>query len=274
MSGAFWRRCNGRHRLSRPARFDGGRFVRARHGALGSARQGSGPDISRLLGRCRDAMPAYRSGGLRLSLSIDELQREAAGFVEQGFRAMKMSLGKPLADDDRARVAAVREAIGPNVRLMTDSQPAVHVAEAIRRGRALEEFNLAWIEEPVPYHDSPRRSGGGRRARYAGRQRRNEYTRAGMLEMLRPALGGYPDAGSATHGRPDRTAECRALCGARRRAVSLHLSANGASRSRARCRMPTCWNTCRGSPPSTRPHRTGRERLRAALGPPRLGILV
>lgn len=142
-------------------------------------------NISRLLGRCRDVMPTYRSGGLRLSLSIDELQREAAHFVEQGFRAMKMSLGKPLATDDRARVAAVREAIGPTIRLMADCNQQFTVPEAIRRGRLLEEFNLAWIEEPVPYHDHQGEATVAAALDTPIASGETEYTRAGMLEMLR-----------------------------------------------------------------------------------------
>jgi L-alanine-DL-glutamate epimerase-like enolase superfamily enzyme len=185
MSGAFWRAAMG------DVAFLGQRGLTvvglsALDMALWDLRgKEAGLNISRLLGRCRDAMPAYRSGGLRLSLSIDELQREAASFVEQGFRAMKMSLGKPLASDDRARVAAVREAIGPNVRLMTDCNQQFSVAEAIRRGRALEEFNLAWIEEPVSYHDHHGEAAVAAALDTPVASGESEYTRAGMLEMLR-----------------------------------------------------------------------------------------
>lgn len=185
MSGAFWRSA-----MSDIAFLGHGGLTIVALSALDMALwdlrgKEAGLNISRLVGRCRDTMPVYRSGGLRLSLSIDELQREAAGFVEQGFRAMKMSLGKPHADDDRARVAAVREAIGPGVRLMTDCNQQFSVAEAIRRGRMLEVFNLAWIEEPVAYHDHAGSAAVAAALDTPVASGENEYTRAGMLQMLR-----------------------------------------------------------------------------------------
>ena len=54
-------------------------------------------NVARLIGACTAAVPAYHSGGLWIGRSIDELQREAAGFVAQGWRAMKMRIGKPRA---------------------------------------------------------------------------------------------------------------------------------------------------------------------------------
>ncbi|MGB7832341.1 MAG: mandelate racemase/muconate lactonizing enzyme family protein, partial [Xanthobacteraceae bacterium] len=49
----------------------------------------AGLNVARLIGACTTAVPAYHSGGLWIGRSIDELQREAAGFVAQGWRAMK-----------------------------------------------------------------------------------------------------------------------------------------------------------------------------------------
>jgi len=51
------------------------------------------------------------------------------------------------------RVRAVREAIGPEVDLMADVNQRLNVEQAVRLGRRLEEFNLRWLEEPVPAHD-------------------------------------------------------------------------------------------------------------------------
>jgi L-alanine-DL-glutamate epimerase-like enolase superfamily enzyme len=145
----------------------------------------AGLNVSRLIGSCREAIPAYRSGGLRLSSSIDELQTEAAGFVAQGFRAMKMSLGKKDPGEDVARVKAVRDAIGPSVALMTDCNQQFTAAQAIRLGRMLEAFNLGWIEEPVPYHDHAAEAEVAAALDTPIASGENEYTRLGMLEMMR-----------------------------------------------------------------------------------------
>jgi L-alanine-DL-glutamate epimerase-like enolase superfamily enzyme len=66
---------------------------------------------------------------------------------------MKMRLGKPTPAEDAARVRAVREAIGPGIALMADANQQLNVAQAIRLGRMLEEFGLAWFEEPLPAYD-------------------------------------------------------------------------------------------------------------------------
>jgi len=114
--------------------------------------------LCRMLGQSRDRVRAYQSGGLWVSLSIDELQAEAKDYLAQGFRAMKMRLGKshggkPSVAADIERVAAVREAIGPDIDLMADANQGFTVNHAIRIGRALEPYNLAWFEEPVQAYD-------------------------------------------------------------------------------------------------------------------------
>lgn len=113
----------------------------------------AGLNVSAMLGVCRKAVPVYHSGGLWLSRSIDELQREAADFVRGGYRAVKVRVGKFDCNADVARVRAVREAIGPDVALMADANQQLTVRDAIRLGRALEEFDLTWFEEPVFHAD-------------------------------------------------------------------------------------------------------------------------
>lgn len=140
--------------------------------------------LHRMWGSCRDSVPTYASSGLWLSYSIDELTAEAERFVEQGFRAMKIRLGSPRRADDVARVQAVREAIGPDVALHSDVNQGLTTKEAIRLGRALEQFDLAWLEEPVPAYDLD----GHARVRAALdvpiASGETEYTRHGMQSML------------------------------------------------------------------------------------------
>ena len=112
-----------------------------------------GQPVHRLLGSCRDAVPAYHSGGLWLSRSREELVAEAKKFLKQGFRAMKMRLGKPRWQEDVERAEAVRDAVGPDIRLMADANQGLDVRQALRLGRALEPVNLDWFEEPVPAWD-------------------------------------------------------------------------------------------------------------------------
>jgi L-alanine-DL-glutamate epimerase-like enolase superfamily enzyme len=144
----------------------------------------AGLNVSRLIGSCRDALPIYRSGGLRLSSSIDQLQKEAAEFLKLGYRAMKMSAGKPSVKEDVARVRAVREVLGYDVGLMIDCNQQFTAARAIRLGRQLEEFELGWIEEPVPYHDHVSEAAVAAALDTPIASGETEYARFGMLEML------------------------------------------------------------------------------------------
>ena len=120
--------------------------------ALWDARaQLAGVPLYRYLGAHRTEIPAYASA-VNLALPRDELVAQMARYHDEGFSALKMKVGRSLRDDV-ARVAAVREAIGDGCELMVDANMAWDVAEAARRLRALEAFDLAWLEEPLPPHD-------------------------------------------------------------------------------------------------------------------------
>lgn len=143
----------------------------------------AGKPLYKLLGAYRDEVPTYISG-LWLQQSIEELVKEARGFLMEGFRAMKMRIGKPRIEEDVDRVRAVRQAIGPDVDLMVDANQRFTAEHAIRLGRKLEEFNLTWFEEPVPAYDL---EGSARVASALDvpiASGENVYTRYGFRQML------------------------------------------------------------------------------------------
>ena len=109
--------------------------------------------LVRLLGGAPKAVPAYNSKGLGI-LPPKELAKEALELVEEGFRAVKLRLGRPEAADDLVALRAVKQAIGPQITLMVDFNQALSVAEAVRRGRMIDdEGGVLWIEEPVRADD-------------------------------------------------------------------------------------------------------------------------
>lgn len=113
-----------------------------------------GQPVYRLLGGDRDRVPAYAAGGYyEPGKGLDELQREMEGYVEMGYKAVKMKVGRVSLEEDLARVKAVREAIGEDVDLMVDANHAWTAYQAIRFGRAVEEYNPFWLEEPVLAED-------------------------------------------------------------------------------------------------------------------------
>ncbi|MBI3126996.1 MAG: mandelate racemase/muconate lactonizing enzyme family protein [Candidatus Tectomicrobia bacterium] len=113
----------------------------------------AGLPLYKLLGGARESVEAYASQGLWLHQTVDELQEEAASFAARGFKGVKMRVGKPDREEDIARVRAVREAVGPGTKLMVDVNQVWDAPTAIQMGRRLEEFDVAWIEEPLPYED-------------------------------------------------------------------------------------------------------------------------
>jgi len=72
---------------------------------------------------------------------------------EQGFSGSKVKIGKPHLSEDRERLAAVRDAVGPAYEIMVDANQAFSRAEATRRARMLEDVGIAWFEEPMPADD-------------------------------------------------------------------------------------------------------------------------
>jgi L-alanine-DL-glutamate epimerase-like enolase superfamily enzyme len=110
-----------------------------------------GLSLADSLGRCRDAIPAYGSGGFT-SLEGDELAAHLRRFVDDGFVAVKMKVGRD-PHHDRARLATAREAIGPDVALMVDANGAFDRREALRESELYAEFGVVYLEEPVSSED-------------------------------------------------------------------------------------------------------------------------
>lgn len=79
-----------------------------------------------------------------------ELARHAGQLKDQGYSILYVKVGRESFDDDIACVAAVRDAVGRGTRLRIDANEAWDVPTAIDRIRVLEEFDLDWVEQPVP----------------------------------------------------------------------------------------------------------------------------
>jgi mandelate racemase len=95
---------------------------------------------------------AYNSCGLGL-MTPDEVAEEAEKLMARGFRAVKLRLGYPTLEEDLAAVRAVRRRIGDDVTLMVDYNQVLSVSEALERGRALDQENIYWLEEPIRHDD-------------------------------------------------------------------------------------------------------------------------
>ena len=106
--------------------------------------------VVELLGGQAVPVTAYDSYGV-----VDPAADAAAleGSVEQGFRAIKVKIGVGDLAWDVKNLTGVRRVIGTDVKLMVDFNQSLTAPEALRRIHALAEFDLAWVEEPVPAED-------------------------------------------------------------------------------------------------------------------------
>ena len=93
-------------------------------------------------------VPVY-AGGIDLDFSVDELLAQSDRFQDEGFRAIKMKVGRANLREDVERVRRMREHLGDDFPLMVDANMKWSADQAVRAARALEEFNLLWIEEPT-----------------------------------------------------------------------------------------------------------------------------
>ncbi len=107
--------------------------------------------LAMLLGTARQAVPVYASGGFT-SYSLEQLQRQLAGWAARGITRMKIKVGRhPAEDDDRVRKA--REAIGSHAELFVDANGAYSRTEALTHAEAFAESGVTWFEEPVSSDD-------------------------------------------------------------------------------------------------------------------------
>ncbi len=145
----------------------------------------AGLPLYKLLGGYRRCVPTYIAGGYyEEGKGLRELQQEMEDNVEMGARAIKMKIGAVSIREDVERVKAVREAIGPDVKLLVDANCAYRYYQAIQLARRIEEYDIFWFEEPVAPDD------------YEGHRKlaeatsipiatgENEYTRYGFRDLI------------------------------------------------------------------------------------------
>lgn len=145
----------------------------------------AGLPLYKLLGGYRDRVPTYVAGGYyEEDKGLKELAAEMIENVEMGARAVKMKVGALSIREDVERVKTVREAIGPDVKLLLDANCAYRHYEAIQFAKRVEEYDPFWFEEPVAPDD------------YEGHRRladatsipiatgENEYTRYGFRDLI------------------------------------------------------------------------------------------
>jgi L-rhamnonate dehydratase len=113
-----------------------------------------GLPVHKLLGGAfRDRVPVYASA--LMPWTLDGVRELVSSYREHGYRAVKLGWG-PIGQDARQDVDLVRtarETCGPDLDLMIDAGRVWTWKQALQMSRRFEEFELAWLEEPLPVDD-------------------------------------------------------------------------------------------------------------------------
>ena len=151
--------------------------------------------VSSLIGRRRDRVRAYGSG-VNLHYTQDELLAQVQRWIDTGFTAVKIKVGKPDIAEDVDRVGAVRELLGPDHALMIDANQRWDLARATASVEALSPFDLAWIEEPLRADDLAGHTELARRIdvpiavgeNLHNAHRFDDFLRAGAAQIVQPNI--------------------------------------------------------------------------------------
>ena len=145
-----------------------------------------GLPLYKLLGAYSEATPVYGSGGWT-NFTTEELVAEQMSYVERGFTRIKLKVGKDFGqaeEEDLRRLAAVRQAAGPDVEIYVDANNGYYARQAIRMSRAFEDYNVKWFEEPVLADDIEGLAAVSRATTIPVATGEHEWTKFGFKELM------------------------------------------------------------------------------------------
>lgn len=108
----------------------------------------SGQALWQMAGGAGKTCNAY-CGGIDLGFSEAKLVDSVKSYIARGFNGVKIKIGQPTLAEDVARIAAVRESIGPDVTFMVDANYSMSVEGAIEAAKAFATYDIFWFEEPT-----------------------------------------------------------------------------------------------------------------------------
>ena len=141
--------------------------------------------VYKLLGGFSNTVPVYIAGGYyEEGKGLSDLAEEMEKNVSLGANAIKMKIGGATINEDVERVRVVREAVGPDVKLMVDANCAYRYYEAIEIARKMEPYDIFWFEEPVNPDDYQGHKLISQATIIPIATGENEYTRYGFRDLI------------------------------------------------------------------------------------------
>lgn len=104
--------------------------------------------LYKMAGAASNKADAY-CGGIDLNFSTDKLLANVQGYLDRGFNAVKIKVGREQLSDDLDRASAVRELIGSDAHFMVDANYSMTVEQAITAARAFKGCDITFFEEPI-----------------------------------------------------------------------------------------------------------------------------
>jgi L-alanine-DL-glutamate epimerase-like enolase superfamily enzyme len=114
----------------------------------------AGLPLAKLLGAHRASLRCYNTSGGYLQAPLEQLLDNMERAKASGIGGVKMKIGQPDSALDLRRIAAVRKLLGDDFPLMVDVNQQWDRPTAKRIGRALDPFNLVFLEEPLASDDA------------------------------------------------------------------------------------------------------------------------
>jgi len=112
----------------------------------------AGMPVYKMLGAYRDRMPVYSMCGWYYDNDDDlsHYKKSIVEAMEQGYRAVKIKVGRGDIDEDVRRIRLAFDTMGKGKRVMVDANQVFNRNDALRRGRIYQEMGCFWYEEPLP----------------------------------------------------------------------------------------------------------------------------
>ncbi len=108
----------------------------------------AGEPLWKMAGGEGNTCKAY-CGGIDLQFPLEKLLNNMKGYLEKGFNAVKIKIGRENLEEDLERIKAVREFIGPDVTFMVDANYSMSIEKAIKAIEGFKDQNITWFEEPI-----------------------------------------------------------------------------------------------------------------------------
>jgi L-alanine-DL-glutamate epimerase-like enolase superfamily enzyme len=183
----------------------------------------AGQPLAKLLGARREAIPAYAMVGWYYSGGAGEFMKHCTTAVEEGFRALKIKVGRGPLKDDLERIRLIHKEFGDDFRVMVDANCTFDEVEAGFRGKAYDDENVYWFEEPLqPYM----RDAHARLARHIKTPiaiGENYYTRHQFYDVIKAGCAGIIQPDGRRAGGPTEWLDIGAIS----EAAGLKLASHG-----------------------------------------------